>query len=311
MTPFTRTSNSPEFDYIDWLRSQNTPKQGVIVGIGDDAAVLAPMSRPWVVTTDTLTEGTDFILTETSAAQIGAKAMAANLSDLAAMAAVPRVALVSLVLPQTASPEFAHELHHGLSRVAAEFGVAIVGGDTNSWPGGLVVGVTVIGECTLHGPVLRSGAKPGDGLFVTGPLGGSIRGRHLSPVPRVREALLLRDFVELRAMADISDGLSSDLGHILKASGCGAELDAEAIPIHADAIALAATTGRTPLSHALNDGEDFELVFAVSPADGERLVRASPVPVWRVGICVEAGFWLVKSDQREPLVPGGWAHQFG
>ena len=311
MTPLNPPPESPEFAYIRWLRGQSSPGQGVLTGVGDDCAVLAPLARPWVVTTDTLTEGTDFIRGETTAQQVGAKAMAANLSDLAAMAAVPKFALVSLVLPQAASADFARDLHRGLARVANEFRVAIVGGDTNSWPGGLVVGVTAIGECTSRGPVLRSGARPGDWLFVTGPLGGSIRGRHLAPTPRVREALTLHESVELRAMADISDGLSADLGHILEASGCGAELVAADIPTHAEAVVHAATTGRTPLDHALSDGEDFELVFAVSPEDGAKLQVAAPVPVWRVGTCVERGLWLVTGGVREPLVPRGWAHEFG
>ncbi len=301
-----------EFDFIAWVRAQTPPHARVIAGVGDDCAVLAPPTRPQVMTTDTLMDGTDFILSEAGADAVGGKAMAVNLSDVAAMAAVPTAAVVSLCLPQ--GPDtfaLAQDLFRGLNRVASQFNVPIVGGDTNTWPGKLVVTVTVLGECTPRGPVLRSGARPGDWLFVTGPLGGSIRGRHLMPTSRVTEALALHEFCELRAMADVSDGLAADLGHVLDASGCGAELDAALIPIHPDAVAHAATTGHPALEHALGDGEDFELVFAVSPADGARLRASAPVPVWKVGECVAAGLWLRDAGGARPLARTGWAHGFG
>src|SRR5262249_36518240 len=148
-------------------------------------------------------------------------------------------------------------------------------GDTNSWNGGLVISVTLLGEATARGPVLRRGARPGDWLLVTGPLGGSIKGKHLDFTPRVREALLLHEHADLHAMIDISDGLAADIGHICEESGCGAVLHAESIPI-SDA-ARQMNDARTPLDHALGDGEDFELAFAVSPDDGRRLIDAQPI----------------------------------
>ena len=233
--------------------------------------------------------------------------MGVNLSDIAAMAGVPTAAVIGVVLPADGGRALAEELFHGLKEVADAFGVAVVGGDTNTWAGGLVVSVTVFGEATSRGPVLRSGAKPGDWVFVTGPVGGSIRGRHLSPTPRVREALALHEFAELHAMADISDGLAADLNHILEESGCGAVLDA--VPIHPDAVELAKATGKTPLMHALGDGEDFELVFTVSAADGERLLRDRPVPgLAKIGECVQSGLWLDENGTRRPLEPTGWKH---
>lgn len=318
-----------EFEYIRWLRNRTPTDQRVLVGPGDDCAVLAPPVRPILVTTDVLTEGVDFILAESGGRAIGRKAMAVNLSDIAAMAGVPMAAVVGVVLPTVASRDrqeaaepdqplpggrgsLAEDLYLGLREVADAFGVALVGGDTNSWDGGLVISVTVLGEATERGPVLRSGAKPGDWLFVTGPLGGSLRGRHLSPTPRVREALALHRFADLHAMADISDGLSADLNHILEESGCGAVLHADAIPIHADAVELARMSGRTPLVHALGDGEDFELVFAVSPADGEWLSNVLPLPnLTKVGECVERGLWLERGGTRMPLEPKGWVHAIG
>jgi thiamine-monophosphate kinase len=176
-----------------------------------------------------------------------------------------------------------------------------------------VVAVTVLGETAPGGAVRRGGAKVGDVVFVTGPLGGSLLGRHLRPEPRVFEALALREAVPLHALIDISDGLSSDLGHILDESGgLGAVLDAAAIPTHPDAVALSARSGRTPLEHALGDGEDFELCFTVAPDDARRLVSAPPegVRLFPVGEVVERpGLWLRHPDGTlTPVEPAGFDH---
>ncbi|MBA4067472.1 MAG: thiamine-monophosphate kinase [Isosphaera sp.] len=297
-----------EFDYIRWLRDRTPADPRVPVGPGDDCAVLAPPGRPLLVTTDMLMDGTDFVVAEVGPRRAGRKAMAANLSDLAAMAGRPTAAVVSVALPRAGGRDFAEQLYLGLRDAADPFGVPIVGGDTNSWAGPLVVSVTALGEATGRGPVRRTGARPGDWLFVTGPLGGSILGRHLDFTPRVREALALHAAVDLHAMCDVSDGLAADLNHILEESGCGAVLAAAAVPVSAAAAELGRTSGKTPLQHALGDGEDFELVFAVSPADGEALSREAPVPVYRVGECVDAGLWLETDGTREPLAPTGWVH---
>lgn len=301
-----------EFEYISWLRARTPSAAGVLVGPGDDCAVLAPPARPLLVTTDVLTDGTDFLLHECGARAAGRKAMAANLSDIAAMAGTPRFAVVGVVLPRAGGGAIARELYLGLRACADEFGVALVGGDTNSWDGKLVVSVTVLGEAHPGGAVTRAGARPGDWLFVTGPLGGSIRGRHLTFTPRLREAQALTGAVRLRAMCDISDGLAADLNHILEESRCGAVLRAAAVPVAADAHELARATGRPALRHALTDGEDFELVFAVAPDDGARLLRAPPVPgLAHIGECVESGLWLETDGAREPLKPDGWTHFVG
>jgi thiamine-monophosphate kinase len=196
-----------------------------------------------------------------------------------------------------------------LRDVADAFGVALVGGDTNSWDGRLVVSVTVLGEATARGPVTRRGARPGDWLFVTGPLGGSILGHHLDFTPRVREALALHQAVELRAMLDVSDGLAADVNHLCEESGCGAVLFAGAIPISDAARELGRGSGKTPLQHALGDGEDFELVFAVAPEDGVKLLASPPVTgLVQIGECVESGLWLESDGARHPLAPLGWVH---
>jgi thiamine-monophosphate kinase len=303
-----------EFDFIHWLRSRTPADPRVLVGPGDDTAVLAPPSRPVLVTVDMLMDGTDFHVAEVGPRAAGRKAMAVNLSDIAAMAGMPTAAVVSVALPKPVAPGLGEELYAGLREPADLFGVSVVGGDTNSWAGGLVVSVTVFGEATARGPVLRSGAKPGDWVLVTGPLGGSIRGHHLTFTPRVREALRLHEVADLHAMIDVSDGLAADLNHILDESRCGAVLVAEAIPITPAAVELSRTSGKTPLQHALGDGEDFELVFTVSPADGERLLREQPVPgvsVAKIGECVGAGLWLEEGGVRRPLEPAGWVHNFG
>src|SRR5262249_1696172 len=150
------------------------------------------------------------------------------------------------------------ELYLGLREVADAFDTAVVGGDTNSWNGPLVINVTLLGESTPRGPVRRAGARVGDWLMVTGPLGGSILGKHLDFTPRVREALRLHELVSLHAMIDVSDGLAADVGHLCDESNCGAVLRAEGIPLTPEASQIA--DGRSPLEHGLGDGEDFELV---------------------------------------------------
>lgn len=301
-----------EFDYISWVRARTQRSDRVLVGPGDDCAVLAPSRNPLLITTDMLMDGTDFHLSEVGPRRAGRKAMAANLSDIAAMAGVPTVAVVSVALPkgEASGRGTAEELYLGLRDVADDFAVPIVGGDTNSWTSPLAISVTVLGEPTDRGAVLRSGAKPGDWIFVTGPLGGSILGRHLDFSPRVREALAIHEAVNLHAMCDISDGLAADLNHILEESHCGAVLFADRIPISLAASELSRTSGKTPLDHALGDGEDFELVFAVSSEDGKKLECTPPLAgLVKVGECVESGFWLQKGENRRKLEPTGWVHQ--
>ena len=295
-----------EFNFIDWIRDRTPPAERVLVGPGDDCAVLKPGTVPWVVTTDMLMDGTDFVLEEIGPRRVGRKALSVNLSDVAAMAAEPIAAVVAVALPK-GQPGLAEELYCGIRERADEFGVPIVGGDTNSWNGPLVISITAMGETAR--PVRRSGARSGDWLFVTGPLGGSILGHHLDFSPRIREARLLSQAVELHAMIDISDGLSQDLHHVLAESHCGAELHAAAIPIADAARTLSARSEKSPLEHALSDGEDFELVFAVSAEEGAKLVMNSPVPVWKIGECVQDGYWIVENGERQSLVPAGWVHK--
>src|SRR5829696_6672657 len=250
-----------EFAYIEWLRRVTPAAAGVAVGPGDDTAVLRPPRGPLLVTTDMLLEGSCFRLAEAGPFRVGRKAMAVNLSDIAAVAGVPTAAVVSVGLPRTGGRELGEQLYLGMRDAADAFGVPLVGGDTNSWDGPLAISVALLGEATARGPVLRSGAKVGDWVLVTGPLGGSILGHHLDFTPRVREALKLHESAALHAMIDLSDGLGRDLYHICEASRCGAVVFGDAVPVSDAARDLAARDGRPALDHALSDGEDFELVF--------------------------------------------------
>jgi thiamine-monophosphate kinase len=271
-----------EFDLIDWIRSRTRIGPGVQCGIGDDCAVIDPPAPPRsiIVTTDMLLDGRHFHLAECGAVAAGRKAMGVNLSDIAAMAGAPRYATVAVALPIRDGEAIAKGLFEGLSAMADRYGVALVGGDTNAWNGPLCVSVTIVGETHRRGAVRRSGARAGDLICVTGSLGGSILGRHLSPTPRVDEAAALVDADAATAMIDISDGIASDLRHILNASGLGATIDAAKIPVHPDAELLALRTGRTSLDHALGDGEDFELCVAIRPEFRDEIASAHPRWPW-------------------------------
>lgn len=306
-----------EIEFTQWLAENLPPCDQQYLGIGDDAAILTGVAtRGAVVTTDTLTDGVDFIAAKVPPNAIGHKALGVNLSDLAAMAAKPTAAVVSLVLPKQGAAglpalDFAITIYEGLVPLAIEFGVSIVGGDTNTWEGPLVISVTAIGEVTEHGPLLRSGAQPGDVMLITGTLGGSILKKHLVVEPRCREALLLNERYELHAGIDISDGLSLDASRLAQASGCGIALDLPTIPIAEDAVRRSARSGRDAIEHALNDGEDFELLLAVPPESAERILTEQPldIPLTKIGHCVsETGLWQVQKDELKPLKPGGYLH---
>lgn len=304
-------SNPSELALIDWIRQRAQSTPNLQVGIGDDCAVWQPTGTPLLFTTDVLMEDVDFRIAETSPQLIGRKAMAVNLSDIAAMAGRPLAALVGVALPKSRGFDFACGVHEGLQSLADEFHVAIIGGDTNSWDGQLVISVTLIGEATERGAVRRSDAKPGDWLFVTGPLGGSILGHHLTFTPRIREALELHRLVDLHAMIDLSDGIAADLYHLLDESHVGATLMSDAIPISDDAHRM--NDGRSPLDHALSDGEDFELLFTVSPDDGRQLLTITNdrKPTLIGTIDSESGCRIQRPNgDIEQLARGGWEHQF-
>ncbi len=317
MNPTDLPESKPlgEFDLIAWIRRRSGRSGRVPLGIGDDCALVEPSTGAGVlVTTDMLMDGRHFRLGEASAVEVGYKALAVNLSDVAAMAGVPLAAFVAVALPGDDAVAVAQGLHSGMAPLAERFGVALAGGDTNAWDGPLVVTITVLGETTGRGAVRRSGAKPGDAIAVTGPLGGSLAsGRHLRPEPRVFEALKIHEQVPIRAMIDLSDGLASDLAHILlESGGLGAVLDAGTIPIHPDARLQSQFDGRSAIDHALNDGEDFELCLTLDPTDLDRLAANPPegVSLTRIGtITAEPGIRLRQPDGSiERIVGQGFDH---
>ncbi|MCA9017554.1 MAG: thiamine-monophosphate kinase, partial [Planctomycetaceae bacterium] len=208
-----------EFDLIQWIRAQCPDSKGNLIGIGDDTAVLHPSAgTELLLATDMLMEGTHFTFPPATPELAGRKALAVNLSDIAAMAGKPHSALISLALPKSKGPEFAKAVMQGFMKLANEFNIQLIGGDTNSWDGPLVINVAIIGTATQSKSIKRSGAKPGDWIFVTGELGGSLPEHHLTFTPRINEAAILNKTVTLHSMIDLSDGLSSDLQHILKES---------------------------------------------------------------------------------------------
>lgn len=302
-----------EFDLIRWIQSQcPVPPQGLL-SIGDDTAILPPQpGRELLLATDMLMEGTHFTFPPATPELAGRKALAVNLSDIAAMAGEPHAALVSLALPHSRGGEFAKAVMQGLIDLAAEFQTTVIGGDTNSWDGPLVINVALVGTAPQNHSIRRSGARPGDWIFVTGELGGSLAAHHLTFTPRIREAALLAETVSLHALIDISDGLASDLQHILTESGVGAVIRSQQIPISQRVSSEISDKER--LQKAISDGEDFELLFTVSPEEGQRLLEQNPlaIPLTHLGeITAEQGAFLETEDgARIPLERSGWQHQF-
>lgn len=298
-----------EFAWISELRRRVPAARGVRVGIGDDAAVLdVPEGHDLLLTTDLLVEDVHFRLAGLAPQDLGWKALAVSVSDIAAMGGRALHAVVSVALRRDTPTAFADGLLDGLLACAARHGVALVGGDTTASPGPIVVNVALTGSVLRGRAVLRSGARAGDAVCVTGALGGSILGRHLRVSPRQEEAALLVQGGRVGAMIDLSDGLSSDLGHVLDASGVGAELFADRIPVHADATALAGRDGAAALDHALHDGEDFELCFTTDPDRAEALERAGlgGTRVTRVGrITADRAYVLLPAEGRAGGRPVG------
>ncbi|WP_426449826.1 thiamine-phosphate kinase [Paenibacillus sp. S-38] len=270
---------------------------GVVTGIGDDAAVVeVTAGRHLILTCDTMTEDTHFTSVTMRDRDIGFKAMASAVSDVAAMGGSPRFALISLSMPRSYPAERAHSLYEGLYECANRYGVVVAGGDTTSSSSGLTVSVSVIGETEAGSALLRSSAAPGDVVFVTGELGNSaaglewllsrglaasfwedewagaglemrpLIGAHCRPLPRVEAGELLRQSTWCHALNDVSDGLASEAWEIAEASGVGIDLLEERIPLSEALFKQAARAGKEPLDYALFGGEDYELLGTV-PAE--------------------------------------------
>jgi thiamine-monophosphate kinase len=309
-----------ELEFVAWLARRLPVDPRLRVGPGDDAAVLRLADgAECVLTSDLVADGVDFHLAEAGPRRVGRKALAVNLSDAAAMACRPVTAIVSLLLPQSGGLKLAQELYEGLLPLAERYGVSIAGGDTNVWSGKLAISVTLIAEPTARGALRRDGAQPGDRILVTGAFGGSISGRHLDFEPRVSEAMRLHSNYALHAGLDCSDGLALDLWRMTEASGCGALVDLERVPVSTAATALAEQERvnqlprqQTALEHALGDGEDFELILAVPPEEAARILADQPlgVPVTDIGrIVSSAGLSARHPDGTiKTLPPRGWQY---
>ena len=300
-----------------WLQEQITRHDAVAVGMGDDAAVLNSFGSDGVLaTTDTIADGTHFELERHSLTLVGRKAIAVNLSDIAAMGGVPVAALLTFLVPKEFSLDQAKELFLGCQKMANEYSVTIIGGDTNSWDGPLVVGATLLGQEAIVSGRCRhwklSTASAGDAIVVSGQFGGSILGHHLEFQPRVELAAYLMKNYEVEAATDATDSLAIDLAAVATASSLGFEVNSTEVPIREVADELSQSSGKTPLEHALYDGEDFELILSMKLAEAKRLVADNncPTPCKVIGrFTGQTEFVLVDpSGTKKSLTPHGYSH---
>jgi thiamine-monophosphate kinase len=273
--------------------------RSVIKGAGDDAAVIAWTAKKYLLyTCDMLVEDVHFKRQAATPFQIGWKALGRNISDIAAMGGFPRYAVVSLALPAGIPVRFASGVYRGIKKLASSFGVNIVGGDV-SRSGKVVIDVALIGEVEKRRLVTRSGAKKGDLIFVTGSIGGSIKGRHLDFMPRVDEARELVKNFKVHSMIDITDGLLLDLWRVLDASGVGGRIRQDRIPVSRNAGSF---------DSAVRDGEDFELLFTMGPRQAKKLIRNGPASIKTkfslIGEIVDKryGLRIVREDGRAEKV---------
>jgi thiamine-monophosphate kinase len=325
-----------ETGVIEWIRkvAGTGPSAYVKRGIGDDCAVLRPCEGTLLLaTTDTMIEGIHFTADTLSPEDLGWKAMAVNLSDIASMAGTPRCALLSLGLRRETEVRFVESFMKGFEALAKETGVALVGGDTVESPSATVVTLTLLGDCAEQELITRSGAKQGDHIWVTGPVGNAAAGlyllsgkpavpaadypslvqAHRRPRPRLAMGRALGESGLVHAMIDLSDGIAKDLDHVCRESGTGALLTADTIPLSPEMVRLAAQTGQDPLAWALSGGEDYELLFTASPADDSRVIalaqKVAGVSVAKIGAIVQGdGIRIKKGDSVQSLPPGGYRH---
>ncbi len=333
-----------EFDFIRALRERTSVSPSVsspITGIGDDAAVFqAGPGKQSVITTDLLIEDIDFRRTTIPPYLLGHKALAVSLSDIAAMGARPRWSLISIGIPADVwQTDFVDRLYSGWFELANKYDVQLIGGDTSRTVEKIVIDSIVLGECSAHQAVKRSGAKPGDQIFVTGSLGAAAAGlrlvkrgahiaeqkwdeedsqkldhvllRQLRPEPRVGWGIVLGEERLAASMIDISDGLSSDLNHLCEASAVGALIDSSLLPIDRQVVELCGRRALDPLQLALHGGEDFELLFTIRPGDAGRLPRrVDGTQITRIGeIRVQnEGVKISEGARIWELNPGGWKH---
>ena len=307
-------------DELELIRSLTRSLPGndsVVTGAGDDCAVLdlGMPDRFVLFKTDAVVEGIHFTR-EAPPEKVGHKALARCLSDVAAMAGTPSAAVITLALPGGFDPGFVEGIYEGLKALARRHAVAIVGGETTTNPERILLSVAMLGTVAREKCSRRTGSKPGDAIFVTGQLGGSITGHHLDFEPRLAEARWLAEHFAVHAMIDLSDGLAGDLRHLLEPDHLGAELLKTAIPISRSAKlqARGESSAKPPLLAALTDGEDFELLFTVASRDAVPLLDAwktqfPELTLSCIGkIAAEAGVRLRDKDAVIPMPAHGYVH---
>jgi len=290
-----------EFGLIERFKKSIKTDQSVVLGSGDDCAILKLDKLNYqLFTCDMLTEGVDFNL-KNNPYFIGRKAIAVSISDIISCSGSPRHCVISVGLPKNTSIKFVDKLFKGMLDLAKFYKINIVGGDL-SLSSKLTIDVSMLGVVKKKYLTLRSQAKVGDIIFVTGELGGSIKGKHFNFIPRVIESGYLRRNLKVNAMIDISDGLASDLSHILKSSNVGAVIYEQLIPLSKDALNV---------NSALNDGEDFELLFTLSRKEASKLLNKRIVNFKPIGQIVKksVGFKLVTDNYKiTDLKPNGFKH---
>ncbi|PYI92415.1 MAG: thiamine-monophosphate kinase [Verrucomicrobia bacterium] len=283
---------------LDRLLPDLPRNAGVVLGAGDDCAVVES-GKPGLLhllKTDCLVEGIHFAKSSPPQ-QVGWKAMARPLSDFAAMSGVPQFALVTLIVPARRTISWVRQLYRGIEKVARKFEVAVVGGETSNIKGPAVISISITGFVERKRWVGRAGGKAGDELFVTGRLGGSLRGHHLKFVPRIDESRWLTKNFPIHAMMDLSDGLGTDLPRLARASRVGFEVDETALPLN---------RGCT-IREAISDGEDYELLFAISPRHSARLQKSWRKRFLKVGL-TRIGRLNQKSKIKNQKFPVGYVH---
>ncbi len=298
-----------EEQIIDWLKKKIKIKsKEIITKIGDDTAVLKwNKDFYFLLTNDIVIDGIHFEKEKISPEKIGRKSLAVNISDIAAMGGIPFYALVSLGLP-SAHANFVSGIYKGISKLAKEFNVDIIGGNTSKSPT-LFIDIFLTGKVEKNLLKLRSGAKPGDKIYITGSLGGSIQGKHYNFQPRVKEARQIIKKYPVSSMMDVSDGLSSDLTRLAKASNAGFILYLDNIPVSKSAVKVSKTE-KEAVFHALNDGEDYEILFTIDKKYSRKVFKKTDsVPISLIGeITTEKKYIGIFKNQKIKITPEGFDH---